>query len=162
LFVSLFSPHVMANSKFFFNEISTIKQKKIMLKESYIILTWFYYLRHIKLTSKVQEEKTLQFFVLPLKQQIYTLTQAPIAHKTWAREQYKFHFYFIRISLNKNILVDETLVTFNQALLFLLLLKHRLPIFETNLLFLKNIRLFLFIIDKNYFNYSKFYNNKMK
>jgi len=72
----------MANSKFFFNEISTIKQKKIMLKESYIILTWFYYLRHIKLTSKVQEEKTLQFFVLPLKQQIYTLTQAPIAHKT--------------------------------------------------------------------------------
>lgn len=93
---------------------------------------------------------------MPIKHQIYTLTKAPIAHKTWSREQYKFHFYFIKVSFNKSILVDESLINFNQILFFLLLIKNKLPIFETNLLFLKNLRLLFFVTDETYFNYNKF------
>lgn len=158
MFVSLFSPHLSNNTTFLFYKADVVK-KKILLKESYIILSWFYYLRTIETTS-TKHDSSLQFFVLPTKQQIYTLTQAPIAHKTWAREQYKFHFYFIRISFKKSVILDETINNFNQALLFLLLLKQKLPIFETNLLFLKNIRLMIAVIDTNYFNYYNFNNKK--
>lgn len=152
LFVSLFSPYIIDNSKTFFNTTNVTK-KKIVLKESYMILSWFYYLRNI---TPQAAGKDLRFFVLPVKYQVYTLTRAPIAHKTWSREQFKFHYYFIRISFNKSILVDESLVNFNQILFFILLIKNKLPIFETNLLFLKTLRLLFFVSDKTYFNYRKF------
>jgi hypothetical protein len=156
LFVSLFSPYIIGNTKLVFANLSTTK-KKILLKESYMVLSWFYYLKNIEIKRPESSSRdNLKFFVMPTKQQIYTLTLAPVAHKKWSREQYKFHYYFIKVSFNNNLIVDETLDNLNQMLLFILITKKRLPSFETNLFFLKNIRFFFSIIDNNYFNYYNF------
>jgi hypothetical protein len=73
---------------------------------------------------------------MPKKTTIFTLTKAPIAHKTNSKEQYKFRFFLFKISYND--ILDDNLQNFNQLLLVFLLHKQKFNYFETNLFFLKN------------------------
>lgn len=138
-----------ADLKFFFQN-SRFSDKKVYLKQSYIILSWFYYLRVINSENVLEN---LKFFVLPVRKQIYTLTKAPIAHKTWSQEQYKFQFYYIRISFHDSFFTAEKPESFNQALLFLIVIKKFPPFLASNLLILKHFRVVLNISDVNFFRY---------
>nr|YP_010049598.1 ribosomal protein S10 [Halteria grandinella]QPL16003.1 ribosomal protein S10 [Halteria grandinella] len=151
-FVSLISPFISNNLKFLAS--SPINEKKIFLKQSYILLTWFYYLNFVE--NKKNTSNNLKIFTLPIKRKKFTLTKAPMAHKNWSKEQYKFEYYSFIISFKYQFKNENIINSFNNALLFIFITKKSFPQFETNLLFLKSINLFFNYKDKNYFNYFKF------
>lgn len=151
-FISLIPPFLVNNLRFSFNNF--IKEKKILIKQSYILLTWFYYLSFIQQT--VDNKNKLKFFVLPTSLKKFTLTKAPMAHKNWSKEQYKFQFYRFKISFNVLLKDENELNSLNSALLFVLLTKKTFPQFETNIFFLKNVNFYFYLKDKNFFNYHKF------
>ena len=151
-FISLISPQFSNNLKF----LSTlpINEKKIFLKQSYIMLTWFYYLNFIE--TKKDTSNKLKIFILPINKKKFTVTKAPMAHKNWSKEQYKFEYYSFIINFSYKFKKENELNSFNNALLFLLITKKSFPQFETNLFFLKSIKFFFYFKDLNYFNYFKF------
>ena len=153
-FISLISPLITNNIRFSF--FKNENEKKIFTKQSYIILTWFYYLNFLK--KNLNNKNKLNFFILPQKVKKFTLTKAPMAHKNWSKEQYKSQFFPIKISFNTQLKEENELLSLNATLLFVLLSKKSLPQFETNLLFLKYINFFIYTNDKNFFNYNYFYN----
>lgn len=153
-FISLISPLITNNVRFSF--LRTENEKKIYTKQSYIILTWFYYLNFLQ--KNLNNKNQLKFFILPSKIKKFTLTKAPMAHKNWSKEQYKSQFFPIKISFNVLLKDENELNTLNTALLFVILSKKSLPQFETNTLFLKYINFFFFTKDKFFFNYYTFLN----
>lgn len=153
-FISLISPHILTNVRFLFNVNN--KEKKLLLKQSYILLTWFYYLNFLKQSTNTKNK--IKIFVAPLFKKKFTLTKAPMAHKNWSKEQYKFQFFKFRISFNIFLKDENNLTSLNNALLFIFLIKKTFPQFETNLFFLKNVTFSLFTTDPIYFNYNKFLN----
>ena len=154
-FTSLIPPFVLNNVRFSFN--SSLQEKKIMIKQSYVLLTWFYYLSFIQ--QKLDNKNGINFFVLPLNKKKFTLTKAPMAHKNWSKEQYKFHYYKFKINFNAQLKDDSSINSLNLAILFIFLTKKNFPQFETNLFFLKNVNFFFNISDKNFYNYNKFIKN---
>lgn len=149
IFTSLISPFILNNLRLNFK--SSIKEKKILLKQSYILLTWFYYLSFID--QKNKNKNKIKFFIFPIKNKKFTLTKAPMAHKNWSKEQYKFSFYKFIITF-KCLLKEENRVnSLNEFTLFILLTKKNFPFLETNIFFLKNINFFFNFKDKNFFNY---------
>lgn len=153
-FISLIPPFIVNNVRLSFNY--AINEKKILIKQSYILLTWFYYLSFIEKNNN--NKNKLSFFVMPIKLKKFTTTKAPMAHKNWSKEQYKFQYYSFRIKFNSNLNEENNLHTLNNSILFLLLTKKNFPQFETNVLFLKNLNFFFYLSDKNFFNYYKFLN----
>lgn len=149
--MSLIAPCTVANFRFIF-ETLTFGGKKLLLKQSYLLLTWFYYLTFLRKDTK--KKKKLQFFVLPVRKKIYTLNQAPIAHKNRSKEQYCFQFFLLRISFSAFLSGENVLKSSNQALLFVLLSQKNSPTLETNLFFLKNFRFLFFFSDKFFFSYK--------
>lgn len=157
IFTSLISPFFLNNLRLNFNYFNY--NKKIYIKQSYILLTWLYYLSFVN--QKKNNKNRIKFFILPIKNNKFTLTKAPIAHKNWSKEQYNFNYYRFIISL-KFFLRDENKInSINESLFFILLTKKNFPFFETNLFFLKNVKFFLSFNDHYYFNYY-IYNLKKK
>lgn len=91
---------------------------------------------------------------------MYTLTKAPMAHKTNSKEQIVFKFYKFRVSIKSNFLTEYSLKSINQCLLSLLNTRLLFPVFDTNLLFLKNYSIQTLLSDKKFFNYYLFLKNK--
>jgi hypothetical protein len=159
-FISLISPFLINNLRLNFNSSLNLLKKKIVIKHSYILLTWFYYISFID--QKKNNKNKIKFFIFPIKREKFTLTKAPMAHKNWSKEQYKFSFYKFIISFNCNLKIENNINNINSSLLFFLLTKKNFPFFETNLLFLKNFRIILQFKDFYFFNYFNFLNNKIK
>jgi hypothetical protein len=155
-FISLISPFITNNVRFSF--LKNENEKKILVKQSYIILTWFYYLNFLQ--KNLNNKNQLKFFSLPLKIKKFTLTKAPMAHKNWSKEQYKSQLFPIKISFNAILKEENNLNCLNTTLLFIILSKKSLPQFETNILFLKYINLYFSTNDKYFFNYNSFSRNK--
>ena len=155
-FISLISPFIINNLRFNFN--SLIKEKKVMLKQSYIILTWFYYISFIN--QKKNNKNKIKFFIFPTLNEKFTLTKAPMAHKNWSKEQYKFSFYKFVVSFGCHLKEENKINSLNEAILFILLTKKEFPFFETNIFFLKNINFLFKFKDNLYFNYYNFLINR--
>ena len=117
------------------------------------MLTWFYYLNFIQKNSKTKNK--IKIFILPVKNNKFTLTKAPMAHKNWSKEQYKFQYYKFLLKFNFFLSEKNNLTSINSSLIFILLTKKNFPNLETNILFLKNIQFFFFLKDKTLFNYFK-------
>ncbi len=152
LFVSLISPFFSQNLVLLNQAPSW--QKKILLKQSYILLTWVYHLSFVE--SKKNKKARLAFFVLPVQRRVFTLTKAPIAHKNWSKEQYQTKFYKLKISFSALIDEDFKLNSVDAAALFALITKKQFPNLETNVLFLKYYTVFFHFSDCFYFNFYKF------
>ena len=148
-FTSYISPYLLINLKFFL--LCSFK-KKNLIKQSYLLLSWFLYL-----TFLTDTQCKLNFFIMPLKKFIFTLTKAPIAHKTWSKEQYKIQFFFIKISFYTNLYKFINLNSTN-VLLLLLIIKNQFIFFETNLFFLKNFNLLFILKNYLYWNYYYYHN----
>lgn len=151
LFVSIISPFLINNTRLLFDNPRQDK-KKIAVKQSYVLLTWFYYLTF--LNQNTGGKNKLRFAVLPIKRKIFTLTRAPMAHKNWSKEQYKFQFHKFKISFKSNLKTGNSLKSLNAGLLFVILSKRFFPHFETNLLFLKTACIYLHVRDFVYFDYN--------
>lgn len=150
-FASTVAPNFILNfTGFFVNQ--TTQSKKIQLKQTYVLFTWFYYLTF----AKSMHKKTINFFVLPKQRTMSTQIKAPIAHKNWSKEQYEFSNFLIRISFNAFFQNRRLPYSINAGLLFALLSKKAFPTFETNTLFLKTFKILFYITDDKFFNYKKF------
>jgi len=79
-----------------------------------------------------------------------------MAQKTRSKEQFHFKFYVFKVSIKTHLINEFSLKSLDQTLLAFLITKSTFPIFETNLLFLKNYTLNLHFYDINYFNYHRF------
>jgi hypothetical protein len=83
------------------------------------------------------------FFIYPKKRNRFTLLKAPMAHKTFSQEQFISQFYQLSISFNNDFRKRATLNTANGLLLLALYIRsNQLPV-ETNLFFLKKLRVSL-------------------
>ena len=113
-------------------------KSKLFLKQSYLLLTWLYYLSFASVRGA--DEKLIRFSFLPSKKKHYTLTKAPMAHKTNSKEQFLFKFYHLRISFKASINwhASQTRASTDLALAALYVFKQSFPSFETNSLFLKS------------------------
>ncbi len=156
-FVSLIAPFLLNNLRLatISSSLTPSLKTKLLIKQSYLILTWFYYLT-MSTTLTKKDINTLKFSFLPSKSKSYTLTKAPMAQKTRSKEQFHFKFYIFKVSIHTKLNHEFSLKSVDQSLLSFLLTKSTFPIFETNLLFLKSYILNLRFYDNNYFNYSLF------
>lgn len=175
-FVSLVSPFIK-NKLFLLTNLQLSKDsKKAYLKQSYLILTWLYYLSF--LNNKLKKKKIIKVFVSPSKKRIFTVTKAPIAHKNWSKEQYFFGYYNFKVSIQgvfypnfKNKLIQKknkieklsqsSVSTVKQSVVFFLITKNYFPKFETNIFFLKNYTSYLSFSDFFFFNYYYFSKKKL-
>jgi hypothetical protein len=120
-----------------------------------MLLIWFYYISYLKKQNK--DDYRIRIASLPFKQRSFTLTKAPIAHKTNSKEQYTYGFYSFKVSFTS--VIRNTLnsrLTVNNALFFVLLNRKHSPFFETNVFFLKYMQLHFYLNDGPFFNYYRF------
>jgi hypothetical protein len=89
--------------------------------------------------------------ILPSKKSTYTLTKAPMAHKTNSKEQFLFKFYNFRFSFTLRVNPDLTPSTLSQGAYSTTLTRRLFPVFETNLLFLKYYEITYPVGDPKYF-----------
>ena len=134
-FVSILSPTKINNIRTLLNfKIKFNKNKKIIIKQSYILLIWIYYI--LKFNNK--NVKTPKIFIKPLKKIKFTLIKSPMAHKTFSQEQFLLKFFKLIIVFNINIKIN---FNFNNFLLFLLILKKSIKIFGSNFFFLQKFKI---------------------
>jgi hypothetical protein len=122
------------------------KKKKILLKQSYLFLTWFFYL------NKVKQKNKICVVALPSRRIVFTTTKAPMAHRKNSKEQYKLQYYnfYVKFQLT-SFLLDE-----NEMLYLLLFYKKNFVFFETNLFLLKNFNILLTSTLFSFLNFFKF------
>lgn len=101
VFTSLFSPGTFKNLSLYYsgNSGTNSKMKKILLKQSYLLIAWFKYASYGK-------NKSASIFILPVRTEKTTKIKAPMAHKTFSQEQYLFKLYKVVLS-NHTILTNK-------------------------------------------------------
>ena len=134
LFVSWVAPHIL------FNRSRSLLQSRrvkvgVSIKKAYTMLTWLYYLTFT--LDRQTENKVVRFSFLPRRRKFYTLTKAPMAHKTFSQEQYWLRVYKLQINFTVARSDISTLGSVNSSFYVLLLLRSSLPLLETNLMLLK-------------------------
>ena len=133
--------------------------RKLLVKQSYLLITWISYLTKQLSTEHNGDKSDLGgssftprpgFFVQPTRVYKTTMTKAPMAHKTFSQEQYLVKFYRFSISFNFQPAPTVLHPSFNESIY--ILLKFRSLIFGTNsnLLFLKKTQLSLAVSDSKF------------
>ena len=123
--------------------------RRLLVKRSYLLISWVYYLSAS--LTKAEADFKPKIAILPARSSLYTLTKAPMAHKTNSKEQFRFKFYNFKFSLNLKVvsrLVPKSAVHTAHALS---IVKQTFPVFETNSLFLKNYSVTYPSKDNNFF-----------
>lgn len=158
-FISLIAPYLLNNLRLsnITSSPSTPKKSTILLKQSYLIYTWFYFLKTSTIANtKNAKNNSIVFSILPIKRKSYTLTKAPMAHKTNSKEQYVFKFYKFKACITTNFINNYSLNSVDSGLLALLLTNSVFPVFGTNLLLLKYYSITISLCDSQFFNYYSF------
>lgn len=160
-FVSLIAPYLLNDLRIsnITSSPSTPNKSTILLKQSYLLFTWFYYLKTSVMQNKTKN-KAIKFSFLPIRRKSYTLTKAPMAHKTNSKEQFLFKFYKFKASIKTHFITSYRLTSVDQSLLALLMTKKTFPFFETNVLLLKHSTIYLSMSDSCYFNYFEFLSSR--
>ena len=141
-FVSIISPGTITNTHLIFSNLSSVPNKKLLIKQSYLLLTWILYITTGK--SKTQNIHKPKISIKPSKQTKFTLTKAPMAHKTFSQEQFIMKFYKFKITFS---VPNINLNSVNTSLFLLLSLRSSSPNIETNFLFLKKFQINFFVQD---------------
>lgn len=169
-FVTLYYPGSIKNLRLLLRSqagknglLDNSDKKKILVKQSYVILIWINYLS----TKSLEVDNSLPgFFIHPTKNYKTTITKAPMAHKTFSQEQYMVRYYSLSISFYTPALdLSDTyqslsklapLPTINYSLYFLLFVIKSIPCISTNLLLLKRYTILIYSTDKTYFSFYEF------
>ena len=127
---------------------------RVSAKRSYLIFSWLHYL-----TSRSSAHETsckVRITMLPTTQSFYTITKAPMAHKTRSKEQFIFKFYHFAITfkVNPELMVSSRSTSIESLAYVLILTKQLFPVFETNLLYLKYYRARYLMRDQFFFTYE--------
>ena len=148
-FTSLVPPYLpqLQSSSSVLGRQSSIDKWRLTFKNSYAIVCWLAYLSSKMPSSNARKTSVA---VLPRKRSVFTLTKAPMAHKTNSKEQYSFNFY--NFTFSTTLLIPETFKPLNvgQLAWALYLTKTLFPVFETNLFFLKYYKVDHLVKDSRY------------
>ena len=140
-FVSLITPHKITNIRLLNNATSPFKSKKtkkIFAKQSYLLMTWLWYIqRNHSSTSKPS------FAFKPTSVHKTTLIKSPMAHKTFSQEQFQFKFFNLVISFSIPFPTKIKFSGVNQLAYLILSLKTSIPFVETNFFLLKRFKIIL-------------------
>lgn len=134
-FISLIAPSPSHLPTEYHSSAYSPLPKRLLLRRSYLILSWLYYLTSA--TPRLKDKAQPSIAILPARTSKYTLTKAPMAHKTNSKEQFMFKFYKFKFSFNLSVEEDSLPLSPSQGAYALSLTKDLFPSFETNLLFLK-------------------------
>jgi hypothetical protein len=128
------------------------RSNNLYVKQSYVLLTWMAYIRETQAAAApksltdgqgVDGAPVPSFFIYPKKKTKFTLLKAPMAHKTFSQEQFISQFYQLSISFNNDFRSRAVLNSANNLLFLSLYIRsNQLPV-ETNLFFLKRLRVSL-------------------
>lgn len=151
-FASLVSPWGGDLDEQFWNITEkTPRTRRVAFKKSYLIASWFKYLSCQKAARSKSSSPSIA--ILPSKSRCFTLTKAPMAHKTNSKEQFMFNFYNFKFSTTLSLPVESAPGSIGQGAHVLNLTKQLFPVFETNLLFLKYYSVSYPIKDVQFFRY---------
>ncbi len=164
-FSSLFAPGLIKNLRLLMRSLPGAnkfshperqsKCSKILVKQSYVLLVWFFYLTSIS-TGK-DKSAVPGFFVYPKKVTKFTIIKAPMAHKTFSQEQFSFSSYSFGLTLCMDL--RTSLACHKDAVVHFCAHFSSLNFFYgTNMLFLKSLKIFFLIKDRNFFSYYYFCN----
>jgi hypothetical protein len=140
------------------SKLTSTNNNSIYIKQSYVLLTWMTYIREAQNSSTFKtptdsEEdsaSTPSFFVHPSKTTKLTFLKAPMAHKTFSQEQFISKSYNLTISFN-NVFRDQSKInSVNNSLYVALYLRNTYLPTETNLLFLKKLRMSITCKDERF------------
>lgn len=160
-FVSLISPSTINNVRLLSAAAPSLSDKKLLMKQSYVLLTWFYYFTALAVEkTSTGSSSAVSVFAAPVKKRVFTLTRAPMAHKNWSKEQYKFCYRAFKISFSSHVKEGVALDSLNSGLFFMLIGKSFLPKFETNLLTLKSCSVLANVSDGSFFNFYRFLSSR--
>jgi ribosomal protein S10 len=103
----------------------------------------------VKISKKEKDSTDLEedsistpsFFIHPPKKSRLTFLKAPMAHKTFSQEQFINKSYTLTISFNNTFREQSTINSVNNSLYTALYLRNTYLPAETNLLFLKKLRM---------------------
>jgi hypothetical protein len=98
-----------------FTTLTNIYHKKLLMKKSYLLSTWLYYL---KLNEKKNLNRLVKITILPVRYKLYTFQKAPMAHKTNSQEHFKFKFFHFNLVFNTTLVSTHYLSSLNSSLLF--------------------------------------------
>ena len=153
-FSSLFSPSSVKNLSLYLNNLVTdndspnstanYRSKRIMVKQSYLILAWL----NIASSKKGSSGSRCSFSFLPKKYYRFTNNKAPMAHKTFSQEQ--FSIQYRRLAIQLPLGSSEPLPILNTLLSITVLHNNRLSV-GTNLLFLSKVVIVLPTKDSSFF-----------
>jgi hypothetical protein len=123
--------------------------KKVLLKRSFLLASWLFYLAG---GQAKPVNKQIGIAVLPSRRSLYTLTKAPMAHKTRSKEQFMFKTYNFKFSVA--IPLDSALVpsSVSNGAYGSYIVSSSFPTFETNSLFLKSFLISYPISDAKFFS----------
>ena len=142
---------------------------KILINQSYIILSWLGYIsssqasrkevsRVAEYSSNYKKLRAPSFFVHPKRNYKITTIKSPMAHKTFSQEQFIVRYYSMSLSFfttthyNKFTANAKT----NSTSYYILWLLGAMPSISTNMLFLTKYTIFCRALpDQLYFSYFK-------
>jgi hypothetical protein len=128
----------------------TNSHNKILVKQSYLLLTWLIYVKGAYSSSEIA--RVPSFFVQPVRQSKLTNLKTPMAHKTFSQEQFLFKKYTLTISFMHTHSSLNNIQNINTSIFIILLLRAETPFFNTNLLFLKRFTVQLSTSDGTFFS----------
>ena len=122
------------------------------------MLTWMSYIREIKEKKKTNDsqenaldkDKQPSFFIFPQRRTRQTFLKAPMAHKTFSQEQFQSKSYTLGISFENTFKNESVVCGVNNSLFLALLLRRENLPFESNLFFLKKLRMSTTCSDTDY------------
>jgi hypothetical protein len=150
------SSNLKFDSIYLFKSIINKKDStRLFSKRSYILISWVVFF--IKFNCSVQKKKTkptsITFYILPKTTSKFTITKAPMAHKTFSQEQYLFSKSSLVIRFKVGVVKN---LKFNQILYLLLVFQYSHFYFETNIFFIVSIKLRLPFSDSNTFRLENY------
>ena len=127
----------------------TNKSKKLLVKQSYMLFTWMFYIENN--LSSCKTNTTPRFFIRPTTRSTFTQIKAPMAHKTFSQEQFVIKSYSLQISFtSKYNLSSNSIDSLNKSMLVATSLRKFVPFLETNLFFLKKMTFNIYSSDQKY------------
>jgi ribosomal protein S10 len=137
----------------------TYKNNKILLKQSYLLISWIHYLCKTPedLNNTNLNKKLPSFFIHPYKQSKLTLIKSPLAHKTFSQEQFLNRYYKISVSFKPNFSDSvNSINSVNGSIYASICIRNNIPLISTNLLFLKKMSYSYTSNDIKYYSYYYF------
>lgn len=143
-FVSLvpFAVYVPAIQTAIRKNSQTSSLDKIALKQTFLLLTWFFLFSQSSssssssspLTPSVLSSRKIRLIRLPRQRNIFTTVRAPIAHKTFSKEQFKFELFRVTV---KVVIERDPFRNVNALFTIIYQLESSSLANETNLLYLR-------------------------